>query len=88
MALSSASIGTTNEGSMPNNTILIAPPQIPAVGGDLALQNEYSCIIPDGGSYGPIQRRFTVSKHDIGLTASLAANCFSRNGAMNASLSM
>ncbi|KAK9313639.1 hypothetical protein V1524DRAFT_478209 [Lipomyces starkeyi] len=42
MALSSASIGATNEGSMPNNTIgsFIAPPQLPAVGGDLALQNE------------------------------------------------
>ncbi|KAK9311441.1 hypothetical protein V1524DRAFT_411716 [Lipomyces starkeyi] len=42
VALSSASIGATNEGSMPNNTIgsLIAPPQLPAVGGDVALQNE------------------------------------------------
>ncbi|ODQ72835.1 hypothetical protein LIPSTDRAFT_71093, partial [Lipomyces starkeyi NRRL Y-11557] len=100
-----ASIGTTNEGSMPNNTIgsLIAPPQLPAVGGDLALQNEIFlhntqmeavrqkyALRPKGTSqaYGPIQRCFTGSKHDIGLTASLDANCFSRNGAMNASLSM
>ncbi|KAK9342377.1 hypothetical protein V1522DRAFT_395332 [Lipomyces starkeyi] len=37
MALSSTSIGATNEGCMPTNTIgsLIAPPQLPAVGGDV-----------------------------------------------------
>ncbi|KAK9344249.1 hypothetical protein V1522DRAFT_393686 [Lipomyces starkeyi] len=76
MALSSAGIGATNEGSMPNNTIgsLIAPPQLPAIGGDLALQNEIFlhntqmeaerqkyALRPKRTSqaYDPIQRRFT-----------------------------
>ncbi|KAK9357414.1 hypothetical protein V1504DRAFT_436765 [Lipomyces starkeyi] len=61
---------------MPNNTIgsLIAPPQLPAVGGDVALQNEIFlqntqmeavrqkyALRPKGTSqaYVPIQRRFT-----------------------------
>ncbi|KAK9486867.1 hypothetical protein V1527DRAFT_481567 [Lipomyces starkeyi] len=77
MVLSSASIGATNEGTMPNNTIgsLIAPPQLPAVGLDLALQNEIFLhntqmeavrqkyvLRPKGTSqaYDPIQRRFTA----------------------------
>ncbi|ODQ73843.1 hypothetical protein LIPSTDRAFT_70905, partial [Lipomyces starkeyi NRRL Y-11557] len=104
MALTSASIGQYG-GSMPNNTIgsLIAPPQLQAVGGDLALQNEIFlhntqmetvrqkyALRPKGTSqaYDPIQLRFTASEHNIGLAASLDANCFSRKGVTNASLSM
>ncbi|KAK9384138.1 hypothetical protein V1515DRAFT_583228, partial [Lipomyces mesembrius] len=82
---------------------LIERPQLLAVGGDLALLNEIFlhnaqmqavrrkyALRPKRTSqaYDPIQRRFTLSEHTIGLTASLDANCFSRNGATNASLSM